>query len=98
MNCPQCKTEMKPIVYDSGFDVLVKSNTCPHCHFNVTDTGHLERQLSKLRENMQKEVKIISIGDGVGIRFPQQVVDFLKIKKGKKAKVSVGAKKIEISL
>ncbi|MEK6973464.1 MAG: hypothetical protein AABW72_05500 [archaeon] len=80
MKCTQCKNKMKPIKFDVGYGVEIESHTCEKCGFNITDNKKLDDGLSKLRENMNKEVKIIRIGTGIGIRFPNDIAKLYSFK------------------
>ena len=87
MKCPQCHKEMKKKVFDVGYDVEVNSLNCSSCEFNVTDETVLDQAMDRLKEQMTKEIKIIEIGAGLGIRFPNEVVKQLKLKKGEEIKM-----------
>jgi hypothetical protein len=82
-NCPQCKNKMKPWVFDVGYWVKVKSLHCEKCGFNVTNDKDLVPAMAKLRAKMEKEVRIIRVGEGLGIRFPNEVVKAFNISGGK---------------
>jgi len=43
----------------------------------------LNTALGSLKEQMTKEVKVIEIGTGLGIRFPNEIVKSFNLKKGK---------------
>ena len=80
--CPQCKEEMRKVDFDIGYGVEVKSLNCKNCGFNITEENKLEKALTSLKEHMAKETKVIKIGAGLGIRFPNEIVNILKIHKG----------------
>lgn len=82
MKCPICKLEMKKVKFDIGYGTEVNSLHCETCGFNITNDKTLNKALISLKEKMTKEVKIIEIGTGLGIRFPNEVVRNLKLKKG----------------
>ncbi len=83
MKCPQCKTELKKVSFDLGYGVDVASLHCQKCGFNVTKDDRLRKALSSLREQMAKEVKVIKVGTGLGVRFPNEIVKSFDVKKGK---------------
>ncbi|MBI2672433.1 hypothetical protein HYX16_05865 [Candidatus Woesearchaeota archaeon] len=85
--CPQCKNEMNRIKFDLGYGVEVDSIHCEKCGFNITDDKILNKALISLKEHMMREVKIIEIGTGLGIRFPNEIVKSFKLKKGEEIKV-----------
>ncbi len=72
--CPQCKNRFDATQFEVGYGISVPSLHCKNCGFNLTDDSVLTTALSKLREMMKKEVKVIRIGEGLGIRFPNDVV------------------------
>ncbi|MFH1181327.1 MAG: hypothetical protein V1702_00035 [Candidatus Woesearchaeota archaeon] len=81
--CPQCKGDFRSVKYDIGYGIIVNSLHCRKCGFNVTDNEELNKGLALLREHMRKEVKILRIGTGLGIRFPNDIVKSYCLKKGK---------------
>lgn len=80
--CPQCKKEMEKTRFDIGYGIEIDSLHCKRCGFNVTDNKVLNKAILTLKEQMAKEVKIIEIGTGLGIRFPNEIVKTFKFKKG----------------
>lgn len=80
--CPQCKSELKKVVFDIGYGVNVESLHCDKCGFNITKDDRLKKALSSLREQMAKEIKIIKVGTGLGVRFPNEVVKNFSLRKG----------------
>lgn len=81
--CPQCKSTLKKITFDIGYDIDVDSLHCEKCGFNITNENKLEAALSSLKEQMAKEVKIIKVGTGLGVRFPNAIVTSFNLKRGK---------------
>lgn len=81
--CPQCKLTLKKVIFDIGYGINVESLHCDHCGFNITEDNKLQGALSSLREQMTKEIKIIKIGTGLGVRFPNEVVKSFNLRKGK---------------
>ena len=73
---------MNPWIFNIGYGIEVKSKHCRRCGFNVTPKDRLNKALKLLRHNMKKEVKIIKIGTGLGLRFPNEIVKSYKLKKG----------------
>jgi len=80
--CPQCKALMQKMGYDIGYGIEVKSHHCQECGFNLTDDKQLQPALRALREKMQKEIKLVQVGNGIGIRIPNELAKSYKLKKG----------------
>lgn len=87
MKCPTCKLNMKNVKFDIGYGIEVDSLHCEKCGFNITNEKVLNKALTSLKEQMSKEVKIIEIGTGLGIRFPNEIVKSFKLKKGREITV-----------
>ncbi len=73
---------MKETTFDIGYNLEVNSLHCAYCGFNITEEQALEKVIHMLQEQMAKEVKVIEIGTGLGIRFPNEIVKHFKLKKG----------------
>jgi len=82
MKCPQCKTNLEEIKFDIGYGINVESKHCKKCGFNVTDDKKMKKALIAFKKQSSKEVKVVRIGNGLGIRFPNEVAKGLKLKKG----------------
>ena len=80
--CPQCRSELKNVVFDVGYGVNVESLHCDKCGFNITKDNKLKEAISSLREQMSKKIKVIKVGTGLGVRFPNEVVKNFSLKKG----------------
>lgn len=80
--CPQCKSVLKKVVFDAGYGVNVESLHCIKCGFNITKDDKLKTALASLKEKMAKEVRIIKVGTGLGLRFPNEIVKSFKLRKG----------------
>ena len=80
--CPQCRSELKNVVFDVGYGVNVESLHCDQCGFNITKDNKLKEAISSLREQMSKKIKVIKVGTGLGVRFPNEVVKNFSLKKG----------------
>jgi len=80
--CPQCNSVMKQVNFDIGYGVEVESLNCSKCGFNITKDNRLKNAISTLKEQMAKEVKIVKVGTGLGLRFPNEIVKGYKLKKG----------------
>lgn len=80
--CPQCKKSLEKVKFDIGYGVEVESLHCKKCGFNITENNRLKTAISTLREQMSKEIKIIKVGTGLGVRLPNEVVKNYKLKKG----------------
>lgn len=98
MKCPHCGKEMRHVKFDVGYDILICSQNCPHCWFNATEKRHLEKKLEELSHESSKDVKVVSIGEGLDIRFPKELVNKFRIKKGSHIKVKLGKNGIELLL
>ncbi len=80
--CPQCKSNLEKVKFDVGYGIEVESLHCKKCGFNITDKNKLKTAIGSLREQMSKEVKIIKVGTGLGVRFPNELAKNYKLKKG----------------
>jgi|SRR3989344_9235554 len=80
--CPKCKTELKNVKFDVGYGIGVESLHCEKCGFNITEDKKLEGALASLREQMAKEIRVVKVGNGLGVRFPNEIVKSFKLKKG----------------
>ena len=80
--CPQCKSPLKKVIFDIGYGVEVESLHCERCGFNITEDHKLKKAISSLRDQMTKEVKVIKVGTGLGVRFPNEVVKSFSLRKG----------------
>lgn len=80
--CPQCKSKLKKVVFDVGYGVNVESLHCNKCGFNITKDNKLKKAISSLKEQMAKEIKVIRVGTGLGVRFPNEIVKNFSLKKG----------------
>ena len=80
--CPQCKSNLEKAKFDVGYGVEVESLNCKKCGFNITENNKLKTAISSLREHMSKEVKIVKVGTGLGVRFPNEIVKSYNLKKG----------------
>ena len=69
-------------MFDIDYGVNVESLHCAKCGFNITKNNKLKMALTSLREQMTKEIKIIKVGNGLGLRFPNDVVKSFNLKKG----------------
>lgn len=74
MKCTQCKSEMEKWKFDVGYGIEVDSLHCKKCGFNITEDNKLDKALAVLREQLSKEVKVVQIGTGLGIRFSNEIV------------------------
>jgi len=83
MRCPQCKASMKKIKFDVGYGIEVDSLHCKKCGHNVTDERVMKRALLRLRKKMSKEVKIIRVGIGLGVRIPNELAKSFNLQKGR---------------
>jgi phage FluMu protein Com len=87
MKCPKCKKEMEKVKWNIGFGILVDSLHCPKCKFNITDEKKLDYAMGQLRKKMSFERKVVRIGTGIGIRFPNEVVEKYRLGYGKAVKI-----------
>ena len=79
----KCKANLEKVKFDVGYGIEVESLHCSKCGFNITENNRLKKALSSLREQMSKEVKVVKVGTGLGVRFPNDVVKIFKVKRGK---------------
>ena len=96
--CPGCGAQLRSTRYDVGWDVVIPTKHCVQCGYNKTDEEMLASGLAKLRGRMNASVKVVAIGDGLGIRFPKEIVDHYAIRKGGKVEIRPGRKRLEIVL
>ena len=82
MKCLQCKSIMENAKFDVGYGIEVESLHCKKCGHNVTDAKVMNRALLKLRKQMAKQVKIVRIGLGLGIRIPNELAKSFHLHKG----------------
>lgn len=87
MKCPNCEGKMEKVKYDVGFGVVIDSFTCSECRYNVTDEKTLDKAMEKMRERMAIRVKVLRIGTGIGIRFPNDIVEDMKLKSGQEVEI-----------
>ena len=87
MKCPQCKKILQKKIFDIGYGIEVPAKHCTHCGFNITDDKMLDRAIIALKEQMSKEVKVIKIGTGLGIRLPNDMVKNYNLKKGEEIRI-----------
>jgi|SRR3989344_2275385 len=80
--CPQCRSELKKVKFDVGYGIDVESLHCEKCGFNITEDQKLRKAITSLKEHMAKEIRIIKVGTGLGVRFPNEIVKNFKLKKG----------------
>ncbi|MFH0798105.1 MAG: hypothetical protein V1906_01700 [Candidatus Woesearchaeota archaeon] len=74
---------------EKDFDgVISEAMVCPKCHFTTLTKDQFEKliELKKLHEVIDKERRIIKIGNSLGITLPESLRDF-GITVGKKVKI-----------
>ena len=89
---------MRPWTFDIGRKVTVRSMHCEKCQFNVTPEGRLQKAIARWRERDQKRVKIVAVGEGLGVRFPKEFVEEYAITKGTKVLLKPEQKGIKVEL
>lgn len=94
--CPQCKSIMKNVKFDVGYGLHIPSFHCSLCGFNTTDPQVLKKSLFKLKEHLKKDVKVIRVGAGLGIRFPNEIVRSYNLKKGEEVVIQPEEKGIRL--
>ena len=93
--CPQCKSQLKQKIFDVGYGVEVPSFNCSKCGFNITDEKELKKAMNSLHDRMSKVIKIIRIGNGLGVRIPNDLAKNYKLKNGEGALLNL--KQMELS-
>lgn len=96
MKCPQCRSKMEEIRFDIGYGIEVDSTHCKKCGFNITNNKKLKRALNELHKQMSKEVRIVRVGTGLGIRLSNDIVRNYKLKAGENVllKPEIGSIKV----
>jgi len=87
MKCGNCGEKMEKVKYDVGFGIMVDSFTCPNCHHDFTDEKILDEAMEKMRERMAIKVKILRVGTGIGIRFPNEIAQKMRLKTGQEVEL-----------
>lgn len=82
MKCPQCKSKMDKKSFNIGYDISINSLHCKNCGFNITNNKELKPALIKLQKLMSKEVKVVRIGAGLGIRLSNDIIKGYRLKFG----------------
>ncbi len=65
---------MEKVKFDIGYGIEVDSLHCKNCGFNITEDKKLSKAIGELREQMSKEVKIVRVGTGLGVRLTNEIV------------------------
>ncbi len=73
---------MEKVIFNLGYNVEVPSLHCSSCSFNITEEKKLKKSMNLLRNQLKKEVKIIQVGEGLGIRLPNEIIKGYNIKRG----------------
>ena len=73
---------MKKVKFDVGYGIEVDSLHCEKCGFNITEDQKLRKAITSLKKHMAKKIRIIKVGTGLGVRFPNEIVKNFKLKKG----------------
>ena len=94
--CPQCKREMRKMEFDAGYGVKVESMHCEKCGFNITQKDAMSKALKSIRERMSKEVKLVQVGTGIGIRIPNMITKALGLRKGREVLLEPEEKGIRV--
>ena len=80
--CPQCQSLLKEVSFDLGYGIEVDSLHCRKCSFNITKDTTLRKILDYMRSQMSKQIKLVRVGNGVGVKIPNEFVKTYKLKKG----------------
>jgi len=80
--CPQCQSRLKEVSFDLGYGMEIDSLHCRKCGFNITKDTALRKTLNHMRAQMNKQIKIVRVGNGLGVRIPNEFVKTYKFKKG----------------
>lgn len=89
---------MEKVKWDIGFGVVVDSLHCPECKFNVTNEKLLDKAIAQLRKRMTFERKVVRIGTGLGIRFPNELVEEYNLKHGETVRITPEKHRIVVEL
>lgn len=73
---------MEKMKFDVGYGIEVESLHCSNCGFNITEDKKLKTAMSELRNQMSKEVKVVKIGTGLGVRLTNDIVKSYNLKQG----------------
>ncbi len=84
MKCTQCKSAMEKVKFDIGYGIEVDSLHCRNCGFNLTEDEKLNAALAELRSRMSKEVTLVRVGAGVGVRLTNDLVKSYHLQAGEK--------------
>lgn len=98
MKCTQCKSEMENVQFDIGYGIEVDALHCQRCGFNITEDTKLSQALANLRGQMSKEVRLVRIGTGVGVRLTNDLVRNYHLKLGEKVILKPEADGIKMSV
>lgn len=74
---------MEKVIYDIGYGIEVESLHCRKCEFNITKSKRLSKAMKMLRDNMAKDVRIVQVGTGLGLRFPNEMAKHFSLQRGK---------------
>ncbi len=75
---------MESVKFDIGYEIEVDSLHCRNCGFNLTKDEKLNAALTELRSRMSKEVTLIRVGTGVGVRLTNDLVKSYHLQAGEK--------------
>ena len=81
--CPQCQSLLKEVSFDLGYGIEVDSLHCRKCGLNITKDTTLRNTLDYMRSQMSKQIKLVRVGNGVGVKIPNE---FVKLTSSKRAK------------
>jgi len=101
MKCVICNGETtKKSVEHKEFGVNLgsfKANVCKKCGETYFDEETAAKIQQKSREMglfwLAKKAKIAKVGNSIAIRIPKEIVDFLKLEKGKEVTIFPESKK-----
>jgi hypothetical protein len=73
---------MQEVIFDIGYGITIDSLHCRRCGHNTTIDKELKSAIGSLRAQIKREVKLIKVGEGIGLRLPNEIVKAYNLKKG----------------
>ena len=101
MKCVICNGEtVRKSIEHKEFGISLgnfKADVCKKCHEVYFDEEIAEKIQQKSKEmglfGLAKKAKIAKVGNSIAIRIPKEIVDFLKLEKGREVTIFPDGKK-----